>query len=621
MVAQAARCMVLHAGPRLDVPPRLRAQLARLGCSSPHVVPVTSTAEAFRSVAALLDGAPTAWCLVDAAWVGHDFPLGDVLADPRRGSSALVARVPDAGRADRADVIVGDGGITGAGSVVHETTGANRSHRGVLRVGAEDVDVLREQALRMAELAEQHRWPADVLRLLLVGLVRAGTAVRPVTLEPFIGDVAVDADHRRQLESAVLAEDERRLRLRGAARPDDGLYSTFVVRRLSRHVTSLAVRTRVSPNQITLISLAVGLAAAGAFAVGSLAATVLGAVLLQVSLVVDCVDGEVARFTRRYSELGGWLDAVTDRVKEYAVYAGLAIGAARYGADLWALAGATIALQAVRHFVDFGFAARQAARISCSRRKVPLEARVVTASGDEDAGPSVSRAAVDLSERTNRSGALMWLKRAVIMPIGERWLVISVVSVILGAQAVFVTLLVLGAVAATYTTAGRVLRTLADPPRWRLASARALLHLGDVVPTVVVRPLVGARLGWLVPAAVRAVEYGSIAWIAVVHETAAAPLFVLLAALAFLHYDVVYRVRQTGEGPARWAVTLGLGAAGRLGVLVVTAAAVPSGLPTVALVLAAVVLAVATTDAGRAWRAWFAAEDAPYRFVQRQGAA
>ena len=63
------------------------------------------------------------------------------------------------------------------------------------------------------------------------------------------------------------------------------------------------------------------------FATGERVGLVAGALLLQLSLVVDCVDGEVARYTRAFSSLGAWLDASTDRVKEYACYAGLAFGA------------------------------------------------------------------------------------------------------------------------------------------------------------------------------------------------------------------------------------------------------------------------------------------------------
>ena len=75
----------------------------------------------------------------------------------------------------------------------------------------------------------------------------------------------------------------------------------------------------------------VGLAAAALFAVGEPVALVAGALLLQLSLVLDCVDGDVARYTRRFSPLGAWLDASTDRLKEFACYAGSPGAPARGG--------------------------------------------------------------------------------------------------------------------------------------------------------------------------------------------------------------------------------------------------------------------------------------------------
>ena len=70
--------------------------------------------------------------------------------------------------------------------------------------------------------------------------------------------------------------------------------------------------------------LALGVLAALAFATGRTAGMIAGALLLQIAFTADCVDGQLARYTRRFSKLGAWLDSVFDRGKEYVVYAGLA---------------------------------------------------------------------------------------------------------------------------------------------------------------------------------------------------------------------------------------------------------------------------------------------------------
>ena len=89
-----------------------------------------------------------------------------------------------------------------------------------------------------------------------------------------------------------------------------------------------------------------------------------GALLLQAAFTLDCVDGQLARYTRRFSRFGAWLDAIGDRSKEYLAFAGLALGAAQAGDDVWLLAGAALTLQTVRHAGDFCFgdAQRQVAR-------------------------------------------------------------------------------------------------------------------------------------------------------------------------------------------------------------------------------------------------------------------
>ena len=71
--------------------------------------------------------------------------------------------------------------------------------------------------------------------------------------------------------------------------------------------------------------------AAAAFATGERAGLVAGAVLLQVAFTLDCVDGQLARYTRTFTKLGAWLDSIFDRGKEYVVFAGLAIGASAHG--------------------------------------------------------------------------------------------------------------------------------------------------------------------------------------------------------------------------------------------------------------------------------------------------
>jgi hypothetical protein len=72
-------------------------------------------------------------------------------------------------------------------------------------------------------------------------------------------------------------------------------------------------------------------------------------------------------------------------------------------------------------------------------------------------------------------------------------------------------------------------------------------------------------LGWTAPPVLRAAEYGGLLWIAAIDGQNSLPAaFALLAALAFRHYDLVYRLRYRGVAPPRWLGDLAGGWDGRL---------------------------------------------------------
>ncbi|WP_433499808.1 DUF5941 domain-containing protein [Sphaerimonospora sp. CA-214678] len=71
------------------------------------------------------------------------------------------------------------------------------------------------------------------------------------------------------------------------------------------------------------------------------------------------------------------------------------------------------------------------------------------------------------------------------------------------------------------------------------------------------------RLDWLVPPILRLTEYGFVAFVGFGRSVPPVLIFALLGALAFHHYDVVYRVRQRVQPPS-WLAAVGLGWDGRL---------------------------------------------------------
>ena len=109
-----------------------------------------------------------------------------------------------------------------------------------------------------------------------------------------------------------------------------------LVRHLAAWVTPWLARTPVSANQVTFLSMVLGLGCAGAMARGEWAWTLGGAFLLLFAYVLDNCDGEIARIKDQCSEFGGRFDTFVDWVIHTAFFAGLGVGVSRQsGEDLW----------------------------------------------------------------------------------------------------------------------------------------------------------------------------------------------------------------------------------------------------------------------------------------------
>lgn len=112
----------------------------------------------------------------------------------------------------------------------------------------------------------------------------------------------------------------------------------------AREITLVARKINLHPNHLTLVSLAIGLSAAWFFWRGDRWDLFAGGLLAYLSFVFDYTDGQLARWTGRVSPLGGWLDQVSDRIKEFAMIGGLAWGDFRHTQDAAVLGLGFVAL-------------------------------------------------------------------------------------------------------------------------------------------------------------------------------------------------------------------------------------------------------------------------------------
>jgi phosphatidylglycerophosphate synthase len=124
-------------------------------------------------------------------------------------------------------------------------------------------------------------------------------------------------------ELRPVAQPEAHLRRLGEEHWAGRLY----MRRLSLHVTRLLIATPLSANAVTALMIPVGLLAGFVLSLPGLAAAVGAALLAQLWLLLDCCDGEVARWRRTFSPKGPYLDAIGHYTVEAAIPIGLGIRA------------------------------------------------------------------------------------------------------------------------------------------------------------------------------------------------------------------------------------------------------------------------------------------------------
>ncbi|MEV4970923.1 DUF5941 domain-containing protein [Streptomyces scopuliridis] len=572
--------------------------------------------------------------LVDARFVGHVHALRLALTDPRFPAAA----VPGA--------LTAQPGARAA--LLRAMTALDADEDGPQPLGS-PAEAQRTAGTTVAPcepLADRAATALDT----------GGTAVTRPGLGSLVAAVPADAAAREQAEAAVAAVDEEAVRLRSAVKARDGFFTTFCISPYSRYLARWCARRGLTPNQVTTASLITALIAAACAATGTRGGYVAAGALLLFSFVLDCTDGQLARYSLQYSTMGAWLDATFDRAKEYAFYAGLALGAARTGDDVWALALGAMVLQTCRHVVDFSF------------NEANVDATAANAEGKAVVGTPTAA----LSSRLDSVGWTVWVRRMIVLPIGERWAMIAVLTAVTTPRIVFYALLIGCSFAACYTTAGRVLRSVTRRATRTDRAAQALADLADsgplaelvarvlrrparvlpgvlpflialaggvvVVATAAFAPLkspwpgyapfdspvlvlgglvyvltsgfavarrMGGALDWLIPPVFRAAEYTTILVLAARSDVPGAlpAAFGLVAAVAYHHYDTVYRIRGgAGAPPRRLVRTLG-GHEGRT-LLVIVAAAFSTrafDFPLELTVLAVAVALVALTESIRFW--------------------
>jgi phosphatidylglycerophosphate synthase len=130
---------------------------------------------------------------------------------------------------------------------------------------------------------------------------------------------------------------------------DEHWAGRLYMRKVSPAATWVFARLGWSPNAVTLAFIACGIAAGVVIAFGGLASAIGGAVLIQGYLLFDCSDGELARWTKRTSAAGIYLDGIGHYLGESALLVGLGVRAQGHltTSGVYVSAGLAVALLAM----------------------------------------------------------------------------------------------------------------------------------------------------------------------------------------------------------------------------------------------------------------------------------
>lgn len=211
-----------------------------------------------------------------------------------------------------------EAGEAGGAAALEESKG---SPAPVLVIAAQQAQVLKEKLVAGVPIGEE-----------LEGQVRSGRITLVAGGGYFVA--VTDSGSRREAEALLY---------RSLGTEADSRVDRLINRPCSRLLTRLLVHLPVTPNQVSLVGLALGLAAAWQFWYATPRSALLGLLFYLTEMVADHSDGALARLTFRESHLGRWLDVSVDTVSNMLLVLGMAATAGAVSGQPMVLAGALAA--------------------------------------------------------------------------------------------------------------------------------------------------------------------------------------------------------------------------------------------------------------------------------------
>ncbi|MEC7786569.1 MAG: CDP-alcohol phosphatidyltransferase family protein [Nitrospinota bacterium] len=95
---------------------------------------------------------------------------------------------------------------------------------------------------------------------------------------------------------------------------------------IAKRLVSVLKNTFITPNQVTYLSVLVGFASGYSFSQGNWETSIVGGILLELTLILDCVDGQLARTKNMASDWGRLIDGIAGYFAYLAVVLGILFG-------------------------------------------------------------------------------------------------------------------------------------------------------------------------------------------------------------------------------------------------------------------------------------------------------
>ncbi len=212
----------------------------------------------------------------------------------------------------------------------------------------------------------------------------------------------------------------------------DNFWTALAISPWTKFIAAGLYRTRITPNQVTVFSFLLALLASGLFTLDQRWPTIYGGILVYLAFGADCIDGQLARLTGKFTRIGAWMDLLSDRIKEIIITAGLSLGASQSNQKAWALGAFIVATLVVRAQINQSFEAHRPNQNSTDLEKAPNPLGFVS--------------------RHYK------IKNFLTFPYGNRMGLITVASFICGAESILLLLLAWNSFALLYQLFGRLRR-------------------------------------------------------------------------------------------------------------------------------------------------------------------